>query len=525
MKTKTLLIAAVMFLGLTAGAFAQATYQVGSIPVTAVIETGLTERSGDITFSQVSGQSLQGTVAITYGGTPGVPITVDDTKILILAPPGAPGYSSGVAAPPSFPPGTTISTVTVNSLDNESGVLVLNVPAGVAAGSFTVSGVRVAVAGVTVNELRANISSTNNAILAGQTSVVVITDIAPGIDDVSTSSSDRVNLNATTGTPVSGDNTTTIRVDEGFLNAFNDINPATNFGVGIRFTLTGIPEGITVTFPATATTNGNSPLGVPTFISVDDVGITPVGAVAIDANSDSLSVFYRLTSTSDPTTLERLSVPVTITFTGDEDEDLPLAAGPIQFTTTLWPTGTAFDDGDVITLNRLIPRYVESLIGPDTLANISAATSTLLVPFAQRIEELGYDTGLAVANATADPEDLSEGIEAGVRQSGLITFHFFATLPSPSGTMPDVETYTTQAGSPGTGLDAAGRLPAGSTYIVLLSELLEAADLDPDFAGHVYIVTNFTDAHCLFVVSNFTTFSQGALALVLRDPRGAGLDQ
>jgi hypothetical protein len=146
MKTKTLLIAAVMFLGLTAGAFAQATYQVGSIPVTAVIETGLTERSGDITFSQVSGQSLQGTVAITYGGTPGVPITVDDTKILILAPPGAPGYSSGVAAPPSFPPGTTISTVTVNSLDNESGVLVLNVPAGVAAGSFTVSGVRVAVA-------------------------------------------------------------------------------------------------------------------------------------------------------------------------------------------------------------------------------------------------------------------------------------------------------------------------------------------------------------------------------------------
>jgi hypothetical protein len=525
MKTKTLLIAAVMFLGLTAGAFAQATYQVGSIPVTAVIETGLTERTGDITFSQVSGQSLQGTVSITYGGTGGgVPITVDETKILILAPPGAPGYSSGNAAPATFPAGTTISTVTVNSLDNEAGVLVLNVPAGVAAGSFTVTGVRVAVAGSQLTELRANISSTNNAILAGQTSVVVITAIRPGIDDVSVSSSDRVNLNATTGEPVSGDNVSTIRVDEGFLNAFNDINPATNFGVGIRFTLTGIPEGIEITFPATATTDGDSPLGVPTFVLVDDDGITPIGAQTLDADSDSLSVFYRLSTTSDPTTLERLSVPVTVAFNDDEDF-LPLAAGPIQFTTTLWPTGTAFDDGDVITLNRLIPRYVEQLIGPDTLANISSATATLLVPFAQRIEEAGYDTGFAVANTTADPEDLSDSVAAAVPQSGTITFHFFAQLPSPSGTMPDVETYTTQAGSPGTGLDAAGRLPAGSTYTVLLSELLEAADLPADFAGHVYIVTNFTDAHCLFVVSNFTTFSQGALALVLRDPRAEGLDQ
>jgi len=36
MKTKTLVLAAIMFLGLGAAAFAQATFSVGSIPVTAV---------------------------------------------------------------------------------------------------------------------------------------------------------------------------------------------------------------------------------------------------------------------------------------------------------------------------------------------------------------------------------------------------------------------------------------------------------------------------------------------------------
>ena len=40
MKAKTLLVAAVMFFGLSAAAFADATWQVGSSPVTAITKTG-----------------------------------------------------------------------------------------------------------------------------------------------------------------------------------------------------------------------------------------------------------------------------------------------------------------------------------------------------------------------------------------------------------------------------------------------------------------------------------------------------
>jgi opacity protein-like surface antigen len=105
MKTKTLLIAAVMFLGLTAAAFAQATYSVGSIPVTAVVNTGLVEKSGDITFSQTSGTVQTGTITISYG----VQITNDtNTGIQIT-------NIGGGTLPPE-----------INKVDNAGGQVVLN---------------------------------------------------------------------------------------------------------------------------------------------------------------------------------------------------------------------------------------------------------------------------------------------------------------------------------------------------------------------------------------------------------------
>jgi hypothetical protein len=63
-----------MFLAFSVAAFAQATLTVGSIPVTAVVASGLTEKTGDITFTTVSGSPTvqSGVITINYG----VPITV-----------------------------------------------------------------------------------------------------------------------------------------------------------------------------------------------------------------------------------------------------------------------------------------------------------------------------------------------------------------------------------------------------------------------------------------------------------------
>jgi len=535
MKTKTLLIAAVMFLGLTAGAFAQATYSVGSIPVTAVTNTGLTERTGDITFTQISGTSLAGTITISYG----VPITVPFSSVTV----------SGAA-------GVTVNTTASN---NQAGILVLNVPAGLLTNAtFAVSGVRVAVAGSTLTSLSATITTTGNAIVGGQTSVLVIASIAPGIGAVNvdlwnppggastptvftsvlnnpgaTAITGVAKIQGTTGSvatqtlvvlggPASGSVIAAqpvIAVKEGFLNAFDDLNPATGMGTGLRFTLSSLPPpGVTITFPGVAITDGGSVFQRAASNS-SAPAVTILGTdVTRTSSSTSTNVFYRLTSPGDPTKLETLFVPILITFDSTK-LTLPLPIQTINFTTSLWPTGTAFNsDGTVITDQSLIPRFQDSVVATLPLIQTVASTTTLLIPFAQSIAALGYNTGFAISNTTEDP-GTATGFISPTPQSGTITFYFFPQLPSPTGTNPTNSSYTTTAGSPGTGLDATGKLPAGSTYTVLLTQVLAAANQPIDFSGYVFVVCNFTNGHGLFVVSNFTTFSQGALALVVTTDR------
>jgi hypothetical protein len=80
-------------------------------------------------------------------------------------------------------------------------------------------------------------------------------------------------------------------------------------------------------------------------------------------------------------------------------------------------------------------------------------------------------------------------------------------------------TYTTGAASPGTGLDASGNLASGSTYTVLVSQLLEAAGITEEFQGYIIAITQFTNAHGLYVCSNFQTFSQGSSMVVIKSDR------
>jgi hypothetical protein len=339
----------------------------------------------------------------------------------------------------------------------------------------------------------------------------VITSITDGIASVNSSTSGYT-AGKINGLTADVDAQPVIKVREGFLNAFNDINTATGYGVGLKFTLAAPPPvGITVTFPASFTTNG---AGVPTFVAFNSDATFKGTSTKFSSSSTSLTAYYKLTSTSDPTKQEYATINVELT--ADEDET-PLAPFTGTFTVSLWPNGTAFDEeGDLINDSTLIPRYQELLVS-GTLMQVVSSTTTLLVPFAQTVTALNYNTGFAIANTTKDPGVLATGLTGPTKQTGGLTFYFFPQLPRGGTTLPASFSYATKAGSPGGGLDASGNLPAGSTYNVLLSELLAAASAPADFVGYVFIVTNFTNAHCLFVVSNFDTFSQGNLALVVAD--------
>src|SRR5687767_13074011 len=80
MKARIVLVGALMFFGISAAAFAQANFDTGSTPVTAVTRSGYTEKTGDITFTQTSGTSVAGTITVAYG----VPITIDISDAMVV---------------------------------------------------------------------------------------------------------------------------------------------------------------------------------------------------------------------------------------------------------------------------------------------------------------------------------------------------------------------------------------------------------------------------------------------------------
>jgi len=502
MKTKTLLIAAVMFFGLTAAAFAQATFSVGSIPVTAVVNTGQVELSGALTFTLVSGTSVAGTVSASYG----VPITSPFSSVSI---------TQGTTLVGCVIGGFTVNTT---ASSNSGGLLVINVPGSCTAGSVSVSGVRVAVAGTTLTSLSASLSTTGNAITAGQTSVTVISSIAAGIASVKVATAGTINANtgAVGGSPVS------IAIKEGFLNAWGQ--GATSTLAGIRITLSAAPPaGVTFAFPATATTNGT---GIPQFSTCNSdmsgcSSTTNIGIVTISSTSSSLAVYYKAVSDTDSTTQETLTIPVTVAVDTNV-VTLPISATSFTVVASMAPIGTAFATDGVTPLTTPIPRYAALDVGPATLVNVTLNNTVMLFPFVQSVGALGYNTGFSIANTTLDPGSTAMGFgssTAAIAQSGTIKFYFYPSMPA-SGTLPASFTYTTTAGSPGSGLDSSGRVVAGSTYTVLVTQLLAAAgQTSTDFNGYVFAICNFSNGHGFSVVSNFTTFSESTLGLVVGQSR------
>lgn len=457
MKTKTILIAAVMFLALSVAAFAQATFQVGSIPTTTVSSCGLTEPAGDITFTTVVGSSpvVTGTITINYGVAVNVaPVTT-----------GLPAqvtYNSGAS---SLSAGRVVFNI---------------VPGATLPFTFTVTGVRVAVAGTSLTSLSASISSTGNAMVAGQTNVVVISSITPGIASIATAPTTGVAINAVNG----GTGTSNITVTEGFLDAFV-------LGSMVRLTFSAVPAGITLTFPTTIGTNW-------TLANAD--GVTPATYSSLTSTTTPGSIYYKVTTATSPTAIETLVVPITVT--APTPSGAPITGSSVTVTANQAPVG-----------GTAVPRYAGLAaceVGTGTVLTLVSANTTLLIPYV--VKGGGYNTGIEIANTTKDPGLTGMGFAGALPQPGTIKFYFYSQAAAAASPL---ATYTTTAGSPGSGLAADGTLAAGKIYTVMLDQLLTAASVTGDFSGYIFAVTNFTNAHGQYFISDFEYFTNGALMLVV----------
>jgi len=490
------LVAAMLVLALAPSSFAQVNLQIFTNPSPQEVQTARNAQAGD---PQSSG------AGVLVSGSTIAAISLTATTLFI-------DYPANVTASPTVPStdpvridgATGIFTgAAISSINYVTGLVEITLPSqsvvSGSSGSFRLVGIRIDANGLTAPAtVTYSLSSQANGYILSSASGTVINAFGAGIASVTTTDTGGIFTNRNVP-----DTTATIRIVEGFANAWRDKTdfPGTMTETGrttpnsyqVRLTFSGIPTGVTLnlTFgPSTSSTL------TPTFVSNT--------SVTTETNTATISI-----DQASPTAVETLDIVATIAGGSPLASTISLSAGSITVTATMAPVAGGLT-GSQVPRSSSYPNFAAAEVGPATAFSITPATTTLLVPFAVR--DGAFDTGISLANTTADPF----GSNGATLSSGAVILSFFPRTATGAGTS---FTFTTSATSrPGIGLDASGNLPAGGTWTVLLSELLTAAGQTGPFTGYIFITTQFPQAHGAPFVSDFRNFTSFSPMLVLPPP-------
>jgi len=491
MKTKTLLIAAVLFLALSVSAYAQSSYTVAQETLDKVACCGLAELTGAIAFTAVADTpaTITGTITLRYN----LPIANVLTGVGVSG-----GYGVQVTAVGAGVAGPQPSWTIAN--DGSNGVIVIAVPQGYTyPNTIRVSNVRVNVSGScgTLDDaVEAHASSTGNFLTIGETdAIALVKGVAQPLRTPSVPSP--FVIDATDGTYTG---TGAITITENFITAFGPTGvfpyPNASQQTLVRLKVSPIPTDVAITFPGTA--------GI--FVTASSVGVPSGAPVTLSGSANPQYLYYVMNAASNPAASDSFTVtPTAVTLTGL----FPKAPATITVSASMGPLTTS-------STASLYPQFVLDTCetAAVTLASISGVmNTTLMVPYLtfEDVGEMGvFDTGLAIANTTKDPGTTAMGGYPGaVPQPGKITIYFYPR----SG--PAIATWVSTSYPNLYGLDASGLLPAGGTFVAMLSEVLPTSV--EVFGGYLIIVTDFTNAHGEYFISNWGSFTHGALMLVVND--------
>jgi hypothetical protein len=486
MKTKILLIAAVMFLAVSVSAYAQvgSAYTVSQETLDRVACCGLAEPTGSIAFTAVADTpaSITGTITLRYN------LPISNTGTEASASDRVQVAATDNAGTPLVPQPTWTA-----SNDGSNGLIVIAVPAGyVYPNTIRVFNVRVNVTGncgSTDATVTATATSAGNRLTIGETtSITLVKGVAQPLETPTASAV--ISINASDGV-VTG--TSTISIRENFLTAFGPVGtfpePNRTQQTLIRLKVSAFPTGVTITFPGAA----------GSFGTANSAGLFSGSNVVLSASVNPQYVYYVMTAASNPAAKDTFAFAPTVTTAGP----FPLAPATITVSAAMAPITS-------LTVADRFPQFIEGCdTAAVTFASVSGVLNTiLLVPYATT--EAGYNTAFSVANTTKDPGTVAMGtFPTAIPQTGKITVYFY---PKDGST---IAPWVSTAHPSAYGLDSAGKLPAGGTFVALLAEILPTSVTE--FGGYVFIVTDFTNAHGEFFVSNFDFFTHGALMLVVSD--------
>jgi len=453
----------------------------------------------------------------TFACLPAVGVPSNDPIRII----GASGVFAGVAA---VALNTTSQRIEV-SLPSTGGAT------NSSSGSFRLVGVRINANGLTgAQTVSASLNNNvNNYLLGSPSTGTIINTLNPGIASIGiglapgNSTIGGVTSNPGAGSATVFTNRNIARSQGAFImtegcascwrtatqngNAGAAVTPGQ--GTQIRLTFNNLPAGVTLSLTtSTGSASSNSSLAAA------------VATSSITSTSNTAVINFTGTSTSQVETLE---VDYTVTLSTTAAVTTP---GTITVTGTAFPIGTGIDTTanasagingtgltGVPTEVGGYPTFTDVEVGPVTVVNIVAASTTLLMPYAITLPP--YDTGLAIANTTADPFGAGSG--GATPASGTIVLNFYPTSATGGAGTPFSLT-TSSTVRPGGGLSSDGTLAAGATWTVLLSQLLTAAGQTGNFTGYIFVQTNFLDAHGTATISDFKTYSLTSNVLVLAPP-------
>jgi len=320
-----------------------------------------------------------------------------------------------------------------------------------------------------------------------------------------------------TATGSASNNKASLLITEGFASAWRTTTQAASSGAAgvgalndtqIKVTVAGLPTGVTAAIAAV----GSSKVTTITLYNNTGAGAPIASITAPTSTNSSANVFVIDIGADSLTTTDSVQINFTLSGTASS-----LAAGTITATVTLSPLGGGLDSNSLPlgpggSSNPGYPSYTEADLGPVTIGNILPANTTMLIPYA--VKTGPYDTGIAIANTTADPFGPTGG--SATPTAGTLSVFLFPRTNTGAGTSVTLTTSATVR--PGVGLATDGTLAAGGTWTALMSDILTAAGQTGDFFGYLFIQSNFLNAHGAAYIFNGVGFTSSTPVLVLAPP-------
>ncbi len=273
-------------------------------------------------------------------------------------------------------------------------------------------------------------------------------------------------------------------------------------GTEIAFSFAGIQTGVSLFVPGAVTLTGNYGAGTPQgyAVLVGGDGTTDLNQLTISGTTAvaTYEILY-----SDPSVLETLAVPAYAAYISNTGQNIP-APGVATASVNFAPLSTS----PTASSTAPIPRFCQPYT-PANLFTIVSCNCNLLFPFVTN--QFGFDTGVAIANTTADT------LNGVTPQQGTVTLTYYGTTTG-GGAAPPTAVTTSEVTS---GTELVFTLSSGGNYGIPAT---------PGFEGYIVARANFQYCHGFAFISDAGAqkLAEGYLAIQLDIPYvvlGSGLNR